>query len=49
MSVDNGALILAPGETDLSQGSASIDAVTDGAGNLPAGYQVIGTKSGTTR
>lgn len=46
LSVDNEALILAPGETNLSQGSSSVEATLDGAGALPAGYRVIGTKSG---
>lgn len=46
LSVDNGALILAPGETKLSQGSSSVETTLDGAGALPAGYRVIGTKSG---
>jgi len=45
VSVDNGALILAPGETKLSEGSSSITD-TVAAGALPAGYQIIGTKSG---
>jgi len=46
LSVDNGALILEPGETDLSEGSSSVDAVLTAGGALPAGYRVIGTKSG---
>lgn len=45
LSVDNGALILAPGEDELSEGSASVEATLDGAGDL-SGYRVIGTKSG---
>lgn len=47
VSVDNGALILANGENKLSQGSSSITDVLDPVtGNLPAGYRIIGTKSG---
>lgn len=46
LSVDNGALILAPGEDQLSEGSASVETTLDGGGALPAGYRVIGTKSG---
>ena len=46
LSVDNGALILAPTETMLSQGSASVNATLSPTGTLPAGYRVIGTKSG---
>lgn len=46
LSVDNGALILAPGETNLSEGSASVETTLDNTGALPVGYRVIGTKSG---
>ncbi|WP_296605949.1 hypothetical protein, partial [Nocardioides sp.] len=46
ISVDNGALILAPGQTALSEGKASVTATLSGAGALPAGYRIIGTKSG---
>jgi hypothetical protein len=46
LSVDNGALILAPNEADLSEGSASVEATLNGGGALQAGYRVIGTKSG---
>lgn len=45
LSVDNGALILAPGEQYLSEGSASVETTTTGGGAL-AGYRIIGTKSG---
>ena len=48
ISVDNGALILAPGQTDLSQGKSEVTVTLDGTGNLPAGYRLIGTKSGLT-
>lgn len=46
LSVNNGALILAPGDTLLSEGVSSIDATLTGAGALPAGYRIIGTTSG---
>ncbi len=46
LAVDNGALILTPGATNLSQGVASVSTKLDNTGTLPAGYQVIGTKSG---
>jgi hypothetical protein len=46
VSVDNGALILAPTEDELSEGSASVTATLNGAGALPAGYRIVGTKSG---
>jgi adhesin/invasin len=46
ISVDKDALILAPGETLLSEGSSSVTATLDGGGLLAAGYRVIGTKSG---
>ncbi|HEU5036745.1 MAG TPA: hypothetical protein VFT70_07065 [Nocardioides sp.] len=47
ISVDNGALILAPGKTKLSEGKASVTDKLDGVtGNLPSGYRVVGTKSG---
>ncbi|MGY2702124.1 hypothetical protein [Nocardioides sp. HB32] len=46
ISVDNGALILAPGKTDLSDGKSSVTVTLDGTGNLPAGYHVVGTKAG---
>lgn len=46
LSVDNGARILAPGEDQLNEGSSSVETTLDGAGGLPVGYRVIGTKSG---
>lgn len=46
ITADNGALILATGQTTLAQGKASVTATTTGGGALPAGYQVVGTKSG---
>ena len=46
VSVNNDALILEPGETRLSQGSASIEDVVTAGGGLPAGYQIVGTKAG---
>ena len=49
ISVDNGALILGPGETLLSEGKSSVTVTLDGAGALPGApgdYRVIGTKSG---
>lgn len=46
VSVDNGALILEPGETDLAEGSASITDTVGAAGTLPAGYRIVGTKTG---
>lgn len=47
VSVDNGALILAPGKTALSDGKTSVtDAVANFAAGSPNQYQIIGTKSG---
>ena len=46
LSVDNGALILAPTKSNLSDGVASVNTTLTGAGALAAGYRVIGTKSG---
>ena len=45
VSVDNGALILAPNEDSLSEGSASVTDVVSSTGTLD-GYRIIGTKSG---
>ncbi|NHC23441.1 hypothetical protein G6553_09695 [Nocardioides sp. IC4_145] len=51
VTVDNGALILAPDEDRLSEGSSSITTAIintgePNAGNLPAGYRIVGTQSG---
>jgi hypothetical protein len=46
LSVDGGAMLLAPGETTLAQGAATGTDTLDGAGALPAGWQIIGTESG---
>ncbi|CAI9409582.1 beta strand repeat-containing protein [Nocardioides sp. T2.26MG-1] len=46
ISVDNGALILEPGKTLLSEGKPSVTVTLDGGGLLPAGYRIAGTKSG---
>ena len=48
VSVDNGALILEPGETRLAQGSASIADVVESSGMLEDGYRIIGTTAGVT-
>ncbi|GAA2155564.1 hypothetical protein GCM10009844_42820 [Nocardioides koreensis] len=45
VSVDNGALILEPGESKLSEGSSSVTAAA-GDFNTASGYQIVGTKSG---
>lgn len=44
VSVDNGALILAPGKFGLSEGASSVTANLTG-GSL-TGYRIVGTKSG---
>ncbi len=45
VSVDNGALILEPGEKKLSEGSSSITDTVAG-GMLQGDYRIVGTKSG---
>jgi hypothetical protein len=45
LSVDNGALILAPGEDELSEGSPSVETTLTGTA-LATGYRIVGTKSG---
>lgn len=47
LSVDNGARILAPGQTTWAQGVASVDTTTTVGGGL-TGYSIVGGKSGVT-
>ncbi len=46
LSVDGGALILAPGKDLLSEGKSSVTVDLDNNGDLATGYRLIGTKSG---
>lgn len=46
VSVDNGALILKSGDSDLSKGKSTITDTVDATTGSLTGYKVIGTKSG---